>query len=132
MSSPSIIVTQQDLERLHQLIHDGNAPALAELEAELSRAEVVASEAIPSDVVTMNSDVTFIDVATGNERTVRLVYPGQADADKGWISILAPIGIALLGLRKGQEIDWSTPGGQRRIRVHELHYQPERSGHFNL
>ncbi|HLV21364.1 MAG TPA: nucleoside diphosphate kinase regulator [Polyangiaceae bacterium] len=132
MESSSIIITEQDLERLQKLVGSGDTPALARLATELGRAKVVAQKDIPPDVVTMNSDVTFVDTTTGSERKVRLVYPKDADAERGWVSVLAPMGSALLGLSKGQEIEWPTPGGVRRVRVVEIHYQPERAGDFEL
>jgi regulator of nucleoside diphosphate kinase len=121
----SILVTDADLERLLAVVdHHGGATADS-LEAELHRAVVVPRGDVPPDVITMNSEVVYEDVATGGRRTVRLVYPRDADASAGRISVLAPIGVALLGLRVGQEIDWPVPAGSRRIRVAEVRYQPE-------
>jgi regulator of nucleoside diphosphate kinase len=130
--APEIIVTSRDLERLRGLIGTNPTPAAERLERELSRAEVVDPEAVPADTVTMNSDVTFEDLASGARRTIRLVYPTDANAERGHVSVLAPMGSALLGLRVGQEIEWPTPGGVRRVRVVEVLYQPERAGHFDL
>ena len=129
---PPIVVTRQDLERLQNLIGDGDSPALERLDTELARAEVVEPEAVPDDVVTMNSDVVYEDAATNVQRTVRVVYPGEADGTLGRVSVLAPIGSALLGLRVGQEIEWPTPGGVRRVRVVRVEYQPEREGDYDL
>src|SRR5687767_4300911 len=113
----SILVTDADLEHLNALVdHHGGAD---DLEAELHRAVVVPQEDIPSDVITMDSEVTYEDVATGTHRTIFLVYPRDADASANRISVLAPIGVALLGLRAGQEISWPLPTGTRRIRVTE-------------
>lgn len=131
-SLPRITITEQDLERLQELADSGDSEAHKRLDAELQRAKVVSQEEIGPDIVTMNSDVTYEDVATGTRRTVRLVYPGQADTEAGRVSILAPIGSALLGLRKGQQIEWPTPGGVRKVRVVDVLYQPERSGDFGL
>jgi regulator of nucleoside diphosphate kinase len=80
----------------------------------------------------MNSEVVYEDFATGARRTVRLVYPKDADASRGWISVLAPIGSALLGLRVGQEIEWQLPTERRRLFVVEIRYQPESRGDFHL
>lgn len=129
---PPIVVTRQDLGRLERLIGDGDSPALQRLEAELGRAEIVEPHDVPDDVVTMNSDVLYEDLSSGTRRTVRLVYPADADAALGRVSVLAPIGSALLGLRVGQEIEWPTPGGVRRVRVVGVAYQPERAGDFDL
>lgn len=131
MHPPPIVVSRLDLGRLERLIGDGESPAIERLEAELARAEIVDPRDVPGDVVTMNSDVDYEDLATGTRRTVRLVYPADADAALGRVSVLAPIGSALLGLRAGQEIDWPTPGGVRRVRVAAVQYQPERAGDFD-
>jgi regulator of nucleoside diphosphate kinase len=134
MQSPldgSIIVTQLDFNRLARLIdvHESEAQPL---EAELDRAIVVAPGKVPENVVTMNSDVVYEEADTGRLRCVRIVYPEQADVTRGWISVLAPIGSALLGLRVGQSILWRLPTGVRRIRVVELAYQPEAAGDMHL
>lgn len=129
---PPIIITRQDLDRLQHLIGDGASPALDRLDAELARAAVVEPAAVPADVVTMNSDVVYEDVESGVQRTVRVVYPGEADAGAGRVSVLAPIGSALLGLRVGQAIEWPTPSGVRRVRVVRVEYQPERAGDYEL
>ena len=131
-TAPEIVITSQDLDRLRHLIGSSTSPAAERLDRELSRAEVVVQTAVPPDVVTMNSDVTFEDVDTEVRRTVRLVYPRDADAELGRVSVLAPMGSALLGLRSGQSIEWPTPGGTRRVRVVQVLYQPERSGDFEL
>jgi regulator of nucleoside diphosphate kinase len=80
----------------------------------------------------MNSKVTYEDVKSGKRQTVRLVYPRDANVSKDRISVFAPLGSALLGLREGQEIEWTMPGGVRRIKVVEVLYQPEAAGDFHL
>jgi regulator of nucleoside diphosphate kinase len=125
---PGIIVTAQDHARLQALLACEGPPALDHLDAELARAQVVPAEQIASDVVTMNSEVSYLDLASGVERTVRVVYPPDANAALGRVSVLAPLGQALLGLRVGQEITWTMPGGPRRLRVIAVPYQPEASG----
>jgi regulator of nucleoside diphosphate kinase len=132
LTTNSIIITDADRERLLTVL-DLHDSALADsLEAELHRAIVVRPDEVPPDVVTMNSEVIYEDLDTGARRAVRLVYPKDADASAGRISVLAPIGAALLGLRVGQEIEWSVPGGRKRIRVTEVGYQPESAGHLHL
>ena len=136
-SEQSLIVTETDLERLRHVIdhHGGGRMAeLAEmLDLELARAEVVASEAVPADVVTMNSTVLFEDEGTGERRQVTLVYPKDVSTDEGKISVLAPIGSALLGLSVGQSITWPLPGGRtKRLRIIAVPYQPEAAGHYHL
>lgn len=131
---PRIIVTETDLDRLRRLLdHQGDSETADMLEAELGRAEVVASEAVPPNVVTMNSTVVFEDVQTGDRREVTLVYPQDASASTGRVSILAPVGAALLGLSVGQSIDWPLPNGRtKQLRIVEVKYQPEAAGHFTL
>jgi regulator of nucleoside diphosphate kinase len=125
-----ILITAENFERLERLIatyvakRDRNA--LTALEEELGRAKVVNSTCIPPDVVTMNSRVRFIAEQTGEEQEVVLVYPADADVAHHRISILAPLGSALLGLHVGQAIDWPVPSGQvKRFRVLAVTHQPE-------
>lgn len=130
---PPIMVTAKDSERLYRCIEtfsDGRLAAQADsLEAELSRARVVSETELPEDVVTMSSRLVVEDVKTGGRRTITLVYPEQADSDAGCVSVLAPMGSAVLGLRVGDEIDWDLPGGRSaRFRILEVSYQPEAAG----
>jgi regulator of nucleoside diphosphate kinase len=92
---------------------------------ELDRAEVVPSTDIPNDVVTMHSEVRVTDLTVGEERTLTLVHPIEADSTRGRISILAPIATALLGYRLGDAVEWRVPGGVRRLRIHAILHQPE-------
>jgi regulator of nucleoside diphosphate kinase len=122
---PSLYLTQDDLERPSRLL-DAQGGRFAKLEGELARAAIVSREEIPRDVVTMNSRVVFENETTGERREVTLVYPGEADIDAGKISVLVPVGTALLGMQVGQSIDWQLPSGeQHRYRVIEVPYQPE-------
>lgn len=127
-----IIVTTADLARLRRVVEQHDTPAAESLDAELYRAIVMDQSTVPADVVTMNSEVVYEDADTSARRTVRVVYPKDADAQRGWISVLAPIGSALLGLRVGESIEWPVPVGRKRVRVVEVRYQPEANGHFNL
>lgn len=113
MNKPSIIISRPDLERLERLIdnHERIDPYLEALQSELDRAEVVAPDAVPSDVVTMNSTVRCREDSSGKEHILTLTYPQQAGA-MGKVSVLAPIGSALLGLSVGQRIDWQSPLGK--------------------
>ena len=113
-------LTEGDFVRVMALQPD------ASLRAELERAIVVAPEAIRSSVVTMYSQVRYLDQSDGVCRQIQIVYPEDADIDQGKVSVLAPVGAALLGLEAGQAIDWRFPGGAtRRLRVEEVLYQPE-------
>jgi regulator of nucleoside diphosphate kinase len=118
-----------DMKRLRGVVerHAGGVQdAAAEmLESELDRALVVPRNGLPRDVVTMHSRVLFEDVDTGERRELVLVYPEEADVQRSWISVLAPVGTALLGLSAGQSISWPVPGGRTRtIRVVSVVYQP--------
>ena len=114
---PSLYLTQEDLDRLFDLIETyssaPNADRLQKLESELVRAVAVSAEEIPKDVVTMNSRVVFEDETTGERREITLVYPKHADIASGKVSVLVPVGTALLGMRVGQTIDWELPNGQK-------------------
>jgi regulator of nucleoside diphosphate kinase len=129
--APPIHLTQDDMDRLLQLIEAYPGRRFDRLESELLRANVVSRERIPKDVVTMNSRVVFENETTGERREVTLVYPGQADIDAGKISILVPVGTALLGLRIGQSIDWEINGQKQRYRIVDVPYQPEAAGDPN-
>lgn len=136
MSISEIIVTQLDLQRLGAVL-EASGPvhedAADRLHDELVRARVVAPDTVPPDVVTMNSRVCFEDESVGVKREITLVYPPAADAAARRVSILSPLGCALLGLRVGQAIEWPLPNGRRkRYRVLAVPYQPEASGHFHL
>lgn len=127
-----IYITEFDLKRLRGLIHHAktswNKRAIQHLDAledELDRAEVVKSGEIPPDVVTMNSTLRLKDLHTGLEDTYTLVFPGTADSSNGKISVLAPIGIAVLGYRVGDTVEWEVPAGLKRFKVEEVIYQPE-------
>lgn len=126
-----ILVTDVDLKRLLSLLDRHDDPLAESVEAELLRATIVAQRDVPADVVTMNSEVVYEDCATGARRTVQVAYPEEADASAGRVSILAPIGAALLGLRVGQEIDWPVVNRTKRIRVVQVSYQPESAGDFS-
>lgn len=116
-----IRVTHRDLERLSRVIElyggGRNAAACEALEEELRRARIIDSGEAPRDVVTMNSRVRFEDLDSGEVRELTLVYPQDADIDRGCVSVLAPIGTALLGLGVGESIEWTLPVGRHHIRV---------------
>ncbi|HOW54174.1 MAG TPA: nucleoside diphosphate kinase regulator [Syntrophorhabdaceae bacterium] len=135
MKKREIYITQNDMERLRALIeiYNGNdAPYLERLEEELDSARIVDSKDIPHDVVTMNSIVRIKDLDTGEERTLTLVFPGKTDAAEKTISILAPVGTALIGYREGDAIEWRVPAGTKKFKIIEIIYQPERLGNYDL
>ncbi len=134
----SIVVTQFDFDRLEKLVHRlrtrDQQPRLADaLEDEIENAEIVEPQNMPSNVVTMNSEALVRDLATDVVERIRVVFPGAAAPDKGAVSVLAPLGLALLGTRTGDEVKWDVPGGaHRRLRVESVTYQPEAAGRFDL
>lgn len=132
---PKIIISSVDLERLESLLESlpaHSVPGMEALAAELYRAEVVEPQKMPPDVVTMNSKVRFKVDASQEEFCLTLVYPKDLDGSGEKISILAPVGSALLGLSEGCEIDWPKPGGGLlRVRIEEVVHQPERSGEYH-
>ena len=129
---PSITVSSRDLARLEALIDSpalSRHPAAVALSQELERAQVLPPEEIPAGIVTMHSRVDCVDELHDEQHSLTLVYPHEADFDKGHVSVLAPVGSALLGLSVGQSIDWVAPGGrQLRLRVTAVHNQPEATG----
>ncbi|WP_019851557.1 nucleoside diphosphate kinase regulator [Desulfitobacterium sp. PCE1] len=137
--SRKISITAVDRERLLKLINKErefgtakNKDYLKDLEHELNGADVVPSEGIPSNAITMNSKILLKDLETGEETIYTLVYPEDADLLEDKISILAPVGTAILGYREGDIIDWKVPGGVVRLKVEKLLYQPEAAGDYDL
>lgn len=132
---PEITISSLDVDRLYQLIDslpDSNFAGKKELEAELDRAKVVEPTEVPPTTVTMNSTVSFVVESSKEEFVLTLVYPKDLDASGSKISILAPVGSALLGLSQGDEIEWPKPGGGLlKVKIKEVTYQPERSGEFH-
>ena len=125
-SQDSLILTQADFQKLSSLLSSAQ-PEIAELlEEELGRATIVSNDKLPEDVVSMNATVSFQDLDTRKESVVTLVYPHEANIDENKISILAPVGSALIGLRVGQIINWPVPNGkEKRLKVISVLYQPE-------
>ena len=101
---------------------------LQQLDDELDRARVVAASEIPSDVVTMNSKLALRELDTGEEMIFTVVFSSEANADEHRISVLAPLGTAVLGYRAGDAIEWAVPGRTRRVRIESVLYQPEAAG----
>jgi regulator of nucleoside diphosphate kinase len=102
---------------------------VAALRSELERAEIVAPHEVPPDVITMNSRAQLLDLDTNERMEFTLVFPAQADIEEGKISILAPLGTAMLGYRVGDEFEWAVPYGYRRLKVTGIEFQPEANGH---
>lgn len=132
---PEIIISSLDAERLERLLDsmsNSAFPGKADLEAELARAKIVEPKDVPSTVVSMNSTVRFRVESSSEEFNLTLVYPKDMDSGGNRISILAPVGSALLGLSQGDQIEWPKPGGGiLRVRIEEVVYQPERAGEYH-
>lgn len=114
IAKKSLFISERDYQRLLPLIEKYDNAAAEALDNELGRAKIVRNTELPDDVVAMDSRVTFIDLDTAEESTVDLVYPANADIEKMKISILSPVGTALIGLRVGGKIDWPLPNGKIR------------------
>ncbi|MDC9826351.1 nucleoside diphosphate kinase regulator [Devosia sp. ZB163] len=115
--TPDIVLTADDHGHLSRLAHaalDTAAPVADALLYELGRASVVAPEQLPADVVRMGSTVRYRS-GEGEQREVTLVFPAEADSESGLVSVMTPIGVALIGLRRGQSITWLAPDGRRQM-----------------
>lgn len=136
--SRAIYITDFDQKRLQKLIDEekefnpNRKDRFRNLEQELDRAQVVLSTKIPCDVVTMNSKVLLRNVDSGEEMTYSLVFPVDADLTEGKISVLAPVGTAILGYRVGDVVDWKIPDGVIKLKVEKIIYQPEAVGNYDL
>lgn len=132
---PNIVISSRDLDRLEKLLEDMPANAfsgMAELEAELVRARVIEPEEVPANIVTMNSTVRFSIDDSDEVLCKTLVYPKSLDEGGEKLSVMAPVGSALLGMPEGGVIEWPRPGGgTMKIRVLEVVEQPERAGEFH-
>ena len=134
MTSKTIYITDNDMRRLRELImvarqfKKEEEKYLQDLEAELNRGKIIKSQDIPQDIITMNSEVHLRDLNTKEEITYQLVFPDHADASQGRVSILAPIGTALLGYSVGDIIEWKVPAGVAKLQVEKIIYQPEANG----
>ena len=133
MAERKIVVTETDVRRLSQMLASEFAAAIVppqylnDLRAELERAEIVAEDEVPDDVVTMDSTVVLRDLDTGEQETFTLVYPQKANIAKSKLSVLAPVGTAILGYRVGDVVRWRVPDGYRRLQIEEVLCQPERA-----
>ena len=133
MDKPTIIVSEQDLNRLETMLEHQSklTPTMEHLEEELARANVVAPQDVPANVVTMNARVLVIIAPETIATEITLVYPHDFRGDKGQVNVLAPVGAAILGLSEGQEIEWPQPDGHlMKVKIERVLYQPEREGNY--
>jgi len=124
MNHTPIYISRDDYSKLRLFIataiHARGETAVAKLRDELDRAAVIDPRAIPADVVTMNSTVQFEDLGTSEVSEYTITFPETANVERGRISILAPIGTALIGCRVGDIVRWSAPGGIRQLKVRQV------------
>ncbi len=132
---PNITISSLDAERLEKMINALGSEEFSvkeKLLEELDRADIVAPADIPPSLVTMNSTVTFRTESTGKEFSLTLVYPEDSTEGETTVSVLAPVGSALLGLTEGDQMDWPKPGGGLlSVQIIKVEYQPERAGEFH-
>ncbi len=138
MKHRQIFVTAKDLKKINELfmVEDSfdcrNRSDLKALKEELQNAKVVDSGEVPSDVVTMNTKLMYVDLDDDSKSEVTLVFPADADISSSRMSIFSPIGTALLGYKEGDIIEWDVPAGKARIKIEKILYQPEASGDLEL
>lgn len=130
MQTPHIQITQEDFNKLQDLLRDRSfrpedKKCYEALAQELSKAEIKSPEEISAEVITLNSRARLLDLHENEYLELTLVLPEKADASEGFISVLAPLGTAMLGYRKGDTFTWNTPGGESKFRVEEILFQPE-------
>lgn len=131
MDSKKIVVSRRDYTKLNAIISN-QGDTYKKLDSELKNALILEPENMPADIITMNSKVRFRDIEESEEYIFTLVYPEDADTSKGKLSILAPVGTALLGYRVGDEVSWDVPAGSKTFVVEEILFQPEANSEFNL
>ncbi|MDD5483848.1 MAG: nucleoside diphosphate kinase regulator [Kiritimatiellae bacterium] len=132
-----IYITQNDYDRLLVMLSERekaenkDSPYLQSLRQEIARAIIVPSDKIPRHVITMHSQVSLRDMDSREDMVYTLTFPDEADAAGNKISILAPIGTALIGYSVGDTIEWKVPTGLRRLKVMKIIYQPEAAGRLD-
>ncbi|MBP7637550.1 MAG: nucleoside diphosphate kinase regulator [Kiritimatiellae bacterium] len=138
MKPRKLYVTQNDFERLQELLEGGGAVLnrdrkdLSALAEELKQATIVTPDSLPANVVTMNTRLRLMDLDTRQPFEMTVVFPQDADVDTGKVSIISPVGTAVLGYAEGDTIEWSVPAGTRRLQIEKILYQPEAAGDLHL
>jgi len=138
MEIRNIFITEFDMQRLSILIEEAwdvqtlDQKYLENLQNELLDCSVIAPSEVPPNVITMNSEFSVEDPDSGEVTKYTLVFPEGANISENKISILAPIGTALLGYRVGDMIEWNAPSGIKRLKIKEIHYQPEAAGNYHI
>lgn len=122
------LLTDLDHVRLSKLMGRQSPPALEEL---LESTDVVSPREVPPDVVTMYTQLMIADPATGSRQKITLCYPADSEPATGFLSVLSPVGLALIGTRVGTLARWRTPGGEEvAAQVEQILFQPEASGDY--
>jgi len=137
MKNRKISITKFDFDRLKELLavandFDRTRSDLKALAVELDSGRLVDSREVAATVITMNSRLRICDLETKEEEEYTLVFPADADFEAGRISVLSPIGTALLGYSEGDTVEWTVPAGRRRMKIEKILYQPEAAGNFHL
>lgn len=133
MKSDTILLTEKDYLRLKNTLSARDIQDFEDLDLELERAKIISETEVPPDLVTMNTKLRYKNLSDSREQTITIVFPADANTEEQKVSVLAPIGSALIGLRQGQAINWMFPGGKtRRLEVIEVLYQPEAQGDWEL
>lgn len=126
MTGKPIYLTQTDAGKIRELLRESanagyrGSLYIKQLEGELNRAVIVEEKDFPQDAISMNSSVVLLDLDANEQMELTLVFPDQADVSRGRISVLAPIGAAMVGYRAGDTFEWNTPEGKRRFRVEKV------------
>ena len=132
-----LLISSYDKKRIMDLLRNRDASSevreeLDDLTWEIQRGAEVRPQEVPPDVVTMNSSVRVSDLGTSKSEVITIVFPSDANYEEGKVSILTPLGTALLGYRVGDVVYWHVPRGIRQLRIDEILYQPEAAGHYHL
>jgi len=133
MDETTIFITEKDYARIRNVMSSVNSTDYENLDLELERAKIISDDEVPPDLVTMNSRVKFFNIQENKEMVVTIVYPDDANDDEGRVSILDPLGSALIGLLENREINWMFPDGKTKtLRILKVLYQPEANQDWHL
>lgn len=138
MNEKNTYMTEHDINRLEAFLERAKKSyrydrhVLESLQEEIGKSLVVDSRRIAPDIVTLNSRIRLLDLDANQEMVLTLALPGMANLEEGRISVVSPIGTAILGYAAGDIIEWKVPSGTKTIRVEEILYQPEAAGDYHL
>jgi len=133
MNDDVISISEKDYMRIKHLLSFQKTKDFENLEIEIERAKIITDDEVSPDLVTMNSKIRFVSLPDDKTMTVTIVYPSDSNFSEGKVSVLAPLGSALIGLRVNQEINWMFPDGKTKtLKILEIIYQPEANQDWNL